>query len=60
MLGQEKMGAILDLPCPSVILSPFRLLLLIRLFISSFFFLSNFQTLRFFVTLSEEMCGLEG
>ena len=29
-----------------------RLLLLIHLFISSFFFLSNFQTLKFFVTLS--------
>ena len=28
-----------------------RLLLLIRPFISSFFFLSNFQTLKFFVTL---------
>ena len=28
-----------------------RLLLLIHLFISSFFFLSNFQTLKFFVTL---------
>ena len=28
-----------------------RLLLLIYLFISSFFFLSNFQTLKFFVTL---------
>ena len=83
------MGAILDLPCPFVILS-FRnlsnenfssqfsqdlwgledwnlvhtwtvgrcirctgigLLLLILPFISSFFFLSNFQTLKFFVTL---------
>ena len=28
-----------------------RLLLLIRPFISSFFFLSNFQTLKFFITL---------
>ena len=28
-----------------------RLLLLIRPFISSFFFLSNFETLKFFVTL---------
>ena len=86
------MGAILDLPCPSVILRFFhsvtfqikifchiflrmsgvedwnlvhtwtvdrcimstriRLLLPIHPFISSLFFLSNFQTLKFFVTLS--------
>ena len=82
-----KKWAILDLPCPSVILwfchsvtsqmkifrhtflknlrprrlklgthvdsgqTGIRVLLLIRPFISSFFFLSNFQTLKFFVTL---------
>ena len=34
-----------------IVCSEIRLLVLIRLFISSFFFLSNFQTLKFFVTL---------
>ena len=34
-------------------------LLLICPFIPSFFFLSNFQTLKFFVTLSQELWGLE-
>ena len=34
-----------------IVCTEIRLLVLIRLFISSFFFLSNFQTLKFFVTL---------
>ena len=34
-----------------IVCTEIRLLVLIRLFISSFFFLSNFQTLNFFVTL---------
>ena len=37
-----------------------RLLLHICPFISSFFFLSNFQTLKFFITLFSGMLGLEG
>ena len=95
------MGAILDLPCPSVILwlwfchsvtfqmkifvtlfsgtvRPRRLKLgthvdsgqmyrvyrnqaaaLIHPFYSSFFFLSNFQTLKYFVTIFSELWGLE-
>ena len=36
------------------------LLLLIRLFISSFFFLSNFQILKFSSHFSQELWGLEG
>ena len=35
-----------------IVYTGIRLLLLMRPFISSFFFLSNFQTLKFFVTLS--------
>ena len=34
-----------------IVCAEIRLLVLIRLFISSFFFLSNFQTLKIFVTL---------
>ena len=34
-----------------IVCTEIRLLVLIHLFISSFFFLSNFQTLKFFVTL---------
>ena len=37
----------------------FRLLLLIHPFISSFFFLSNFQTLKFLSHFSQELWGLE-
>ena len=37
--------------CRCIVYTGIRLLLLIRPFISSFFFLSNFQTLKFFVTL---------
>ena len=36
-----------------------RLLLLVHPFISSLFFLSNFQTLKYFVTLFQELRGLE-
>ena len=37
-----------------------RLLLRIRPFISSFFFLSNFQTFKIFVTVSQDLWSLEG
>ena len=42
-----------------IICTRFRLLLLIHPFISSFFFLSNFQTLKFSSHFSQELWGLE-
>ena len=41
-----------------IVYTGIRLLLLIHSFISSFFFLSNFQTLKFFVTLFSETVRL--
>ena len=42
-----------------VVYTGIRLLLLIHPIISSFFFLSNYQTLKNFVTFSQELWGLE-
>ena len=42
-----------------IVYTGIRLLLLIRPFISSFFFLLNFQTLKFFIPLFQELWGLE-
>ena len=43
-----------------IVYTGIRLLLLIHPFISSFFFLSNFQTLKFSSHFSQELWGLEG
>ena len=45
-----------------IVYTVFRLLLFICPFISSFFFLSNFQTFKIFVTLfsTQKLCGVEG
>ena len=42
-----------------IVCTEIRLLVLIRLFISSFFFLSNFQTLNFSSNFSQQLWGLE-
>ena len=49
-----KLGTHVDIGHIGIVHIGIRLLLLIRPFISSFFFLSNFQTLKIFVTLFSE------